>query len=128
MNWYHAHLPLPGVNRLSSERISSSTSKTRINTSTLFCQAMPPCLFLFKICYTGAHPISPSPCVVGSRTHPLAIPAHHGLPSWRGFKRRRRMMCGSVILCTLTLEGTRCVSECMLMEKKMQLMCPCTSA
>ena len=55
--------------------------------------------------------------VAGSRTCPLAIPAHHGLSKWRGFRRRRRTNSGSVILCTLILEGTRCASVCMQMEE-----------
>ena len=41
--------------------------------------------------------------IPGSRTRPLATPAHHGLSRWRDFRRkRRRMKNGSVILCTLT--------------------------
>ena len=70
----------------------------------------------------------PSYFAPGSRTRPLVTPIHHGLSRWRGF-RRRRMMNGSVIMCTLTLEGTRCVSKCMLMDMVVVkiLMCLCTS-
>ena len=39
-------------------------------------------------------------------------PSHHLLLIWRDFKRRkRRMKSGSAFPCTLTLEGTKCVSR-----------------
>ena len=53
-------------------------------------------------------------------------PRPRGSSRWRDFKRRRRMMKnGSVILCTLILEGKRCASVCMLMELGLEktLMC-----
>ena len=120
MKWYHAHMPLQDVNSLSSERTCSNTSKTRIYTLALSCQAISPCPIIFKVCYTWACPTFPTSSVPGSTTRPLAIPTHHGSSADRYFPRRLKWTRhGSVTLCTLILEGTRCVSNCWLMGTDM---------